>query len=214
MRPTVVSLPPSITDNASAASPASTASTASTGSTLSVPARIEWQALNCPAPGCGEPLDLDRDGTSCTRCRGLLVQRVWAERLLPAFGRPALPPVFQSEPRELACPACRRAMAPVLCHGVASWSCPACRWLFIEGPRKDELMPDSSIHAASVSAPAPLVPMRTRALLKPRLVMVATERAKETGKGVSPKLLDALGILVLVALIVAVVVVESNLKLG
>src|SRR5688572_1303366 len=104
MRPSHVSPPlsPSPTPSPSHAGP----------STLSVPARIEWQALNCPA--CNEVLDLDRDGTSCTSCRGLLVQRVWADRLLPAMGRPALPPVFQSAPRDLVCPACRRGMAPVL----------------------------------------------------------------------------------------------------
>jgi ribosomal protein L37AE/L43A len=171
--------------------------TTSNGSTLSVPARIEWQALNCPA--CNEPLDLDRDGTSCTRCRGLLVQRVWADRLLPAMGRPALPPVFQSTPRDLECPACRRAMAPVLMHGVAAWSCAACRWLFIEGPKKSELLEPN---ARAVVAPP------GRALSKPSFIMVATERAKDAAK--SPKLRDALAILVLVALIVAVVVVEVH----
>jgi ribosomal protein L37AE/L43A len=177
MRPSPVSTPPS------------------GPSTLSVPARIEWQALNCPA--CNEPLDLDRDGTSCTRCRGLLVQRVWADRLLPAMGRPALPPVFQSTPRDLECPACRRGMSPVLMHGVAAWSCAACRWLFIEGPRKAALLEPN---APVVAAPP------TRALAKPSFIMVATERAKDAAK--SPKLRDALAILVLVALIVAVVVVE------
>ena len=177
MRPSLVSLPPS------------------GPSTLSVPARIEWHALNCPA--CNEPLDLDRDGTSCTRCRGLLVQRVWADRLLPAMGRPALPPVFQSTPRDLECPACHRAMAPVLCHGVAAWSCAACRWLFIEGPRKVELLEPN---AAALIAP----PSRT--LSKASLLMVATERAKDAAR--SPKLRDAFAILTLVALIAAVVVVE------
>ena len=114
------------------------ASPSSSPSTLSVPARIEWQALSCPA--CGEGLDDDRDGTSCAGCCGLLVQRVWADRLLPTLGRPVLPPVFEARPRVLPCPGCHRGMAPVLCHGVAAWSCPACRWLFIEGSRKVELL--------------------------------------------------------------------------
>lgn len=181
MRPSSVSLPPSTTTSPS---------------TLSVPARIEWQALNCPA--CGEGLDLDRDGTSCSHCRGLLVQRVWADRLLPMMGRPALPPVFQSQPRELVCPACRRGMVPVLCHGVAAWSCAACRWLFIEGLKKAELFEPNA-------APA-IVSMPTRNLTKPSLLMVATERAKDAAK--SAKLRDAVAILMLVSLIAAVAFVE------
>jgi hypothetical protein len=88
-------------------------------------------------------------------------------------------------------------MSPVLMHGVAAWSCAACRWLFIEGPRKAALLEPN---APVVAAPP------TRALAKPSFIMVATERAKDAAK--SPKLRDALAILVLVALIVAVVVVE------
>jgi len=178
-----------------------TSSTSTTPSTLSVPARIEWQALNCPA--CGEVLDLDRDGTSCTRCRGLLAQRVWAERLLPSLGRPALPPVFQAEPRVMGCPGCHKAMAPVLCHGVAAWSCPACRWLFIEGPRKDELM--------HPGAPAPAPPPSAaskRPLAQASLVCVATERAREAARG--RRIFDVLGVIVLAALIIAVVAIEAG----
>src|SRR4051812_5166703 len=90
--------------------------------------------LSCPA--CTEQLDEDHDGTSCDQCGGLLVPRVWADRCLPAMGRPVLPPVFVSAPRDLPCPSCKRAMVPVLCHGVSSWSCARCRWLFFEGPRR------------------------------------------------------------------------------
>lgn len=193
MRPASVTLPPTATLSTLTAS--ATAAPSTLSSTRTVPARIEWQALSCPA--CAEALDLDRDGTSCTRCRGLLVQRVWAERLLPTLGRPTLPPVFQPAPRELSCPGCRRAMSPVLVHGVAAWSCAACRWLFLEGPRSRQLMqPD-----------APVAASPARSLEKASLLHVATERARDVAA--SPRLRDALGILVLVALVVAVLVVET-----
>ena len=163
-----------------------------------MPARVQWQALNCPA--CGEVLDQDRDGTACTRCKGLLVQRVWAERLLPDLGRPMLPPVFQAAPKELGCPECERAMAPVLVHGVAAWSCPRCRWLFLEGLRNRQLMEPASL------PPSPAV----RTLARASLLQVFSERAAAARRNASPKLLDALGILVLAALIVAVFVIEAR----
>lgn len=186
MRPDPITLPP----------PAH-ASPHLSASSLSAPARVQWQALNCPA--CGEVLDQDRDGTACTRCHGLLVQRVWAERLLPDLGRPTLPPVFQAAPRELGCPECQRAMAPVLVHGVAAWSCPRCRWLFLEGPRNKQLMEPSSL------PPSPVIRPLTRA----SLLQVFSEQARAVTRKASPKLVDALAILVLAALIVAVVVVQA-----
>jgi Zn-finger nucleic acid-binding protein len=162
-----------------------------------VPARIEWQALNCP--GCGEVLDQDRDGTACTRCQGLLVQRVWAERLLPALGRPVLPPVFQSAPKVLACPACQRAMAPVLCHGVAAWSCPRCRWLFLEGPRSRQLI-----------EPTALPTLGVRELPRASMLQVSNKRARAVRKRSSTMLLDVLGILALAALVAVFMTVQHG----
>ena len=187
MRPAPITLPPT-----AHASPHLSASS------LSVPARVQWQALNCPA--CGEVLDQDRDGTAFTRCRGLLVQRVWAERLLPDLGRPMLPPVFQAAPKELGCPECHRAMAPVLVHGVAAWSCARCRWLFLEGPRNKQLMEPTSL------PPSPII----RQLARASLLQVFSEQARAATRRASPKLVDALGILVLAALIIAVIVVEAR----
>src|SRR5689334_16626335 len=102
------------------------------------PEPISFASLTCPC--CNEILDDDRDGTSCDQCGGLLVQRVWAERCLPLMGRPVLPPVFVAAPRTRTCPSCKKDMAPVLCHGVSSWSCARCRWLFFDGVKHRELL--------------------------------------------------------------------------
>jgi hypothetical protein len=151
------------------------------------PAPVIFAAMPCPA--CGEPLDEDVDGTSCVRCGGLLVPRVFAERLHPAMGPATLPPVFESTPREINCPKCTRAMSPVLCHGVASHSCPRCRLLFFEGPRRPQLV--------DPQAPSP-VPQRT--LAKPTLLSIIAEGAKE-----APAMIrDALGVIVLAAVVIIV----------
>ena len=155
------------------------------------PAPVIFDAMSCPA--CGEPLDEDQDGTSCARCGGLLVPRVFAERLNPLMGRPALPPVFEAAPRAFACPGCKRTMAPVLCHGVTSHACPRCRLLFFEGPRRQQL----------VEPTAPAV-LPERAIAQPTLLSVVKDGARE-----APALLkDALGVLVLAAVVILVMFLE------
>jgi hypothetical protein len=157
------------------------------------PAPISFASLACPR--CHEILDDDKDGTSCDQCGGLLVQRVWAERLLPSLGRPVLPPVFASVPHELACPSCKRAMAPVLCHGVASFSCARCRWLFFDGVKRREIEPGSP-------PPPPALPVR--AIARANLVAVFAARAHSA----TVKARDIVGLVVLTALVVTAVVLE------
>ena len=167
-------------------------------------------ALPCPA--CHEPLDEDHDGTSCDHCGGLLVPRVWADRCLPAMGRPALPPVFLSAPKVMACPGCRRAMAAVLCHGVSSWSCPQCRWLFFEGLRRSELRGDPSRSLAALAQAPVIGPATTTATTTgrsiPRASLLAVFTANAARASVTVR--DALGLFVLAALVVAAIVLEGR----
>jgi hypothetical protein len=154
-------------------------------------------ALPCPA--CGEGLEDDRDGTSCDQCGGLLAQRVWAERYLPTLGRPMLPPVFLATPRDVTCPTCTRAMSPVLCHGVAAWSCARCRWLFFEGKKRRELA--DGVGPSTLPAELP-----KRALAKPALLQVTSEGARH-----APVMArEVLGVVVLVALLVTAVAIETH----
>jgi hypothetical protein len=155
------------------------------------PAPVQFDALSCPA--CGERLDEDHDGTSCGGCGGLLVPRVFAERLHPMMGPASLPPVFEPEPRALACPGCRREMTPVLCHGVASHSCPRCRLLFFAGPRRRQL--------TDPQAPPPVM---VKALARPTLLSLIVGGARE-----APALMrEALGVLVLAAVVLAALFFE------
>lgn len=156
------------------------------------PAPIDLSCLRCPA--CDTPLEDDRDGTACSNCGGLLVPRVFAERLFPAQGKPALPPVLPSVAATRRCPGCARDMGPVLCHGIAAWSCARCRWLFFEGARRRQL---ASPEAAS---PVPA----GRDVKSPTLVSVIVDRAREAPSVVR----EALGVIVLATLVIGAMFLE------
>lgn len=156
------------------------------------PSPIDLSALRCPA--CDTPLDDDRDGTACSHCGGLLVPRVFAERLFPARGKPALPPVMPGAAPSRRCPGCAREMGAVLCHGIAAWSCGRCRWLFFEGARRHQLgSPDA----------APPVPAG-RQVLEPSLLSVIADRAREAPSVVR----EALGVIVLATLVIGAMFLE------
>lgn len=156
------------------------------------PAPVDLSTLRCPA--CDTPLDDDRDGTSCCHCGGLLVPRVFAERLFPTQGKPALPPVLPGPAPARRCPGCVRDMAPVLCHGIAAWSCARCRWLFFEGTRRRQLLsPDA----------APPVP-QGRDVQVPTLLSVIVDQAREAPSVVR----EALGVIVLATLVIGAMFLE------
>jgi hypothetical protein len=150
------------------------------------PEPVPLDALPCPA--CQTTLADDADGTRCPACDGLLVHRTWALRAAPELGRPALQPAFVADARERHCPMCRRTMGAVLCHGVLSWSCGRCRWLFFDGPK----------HRAFTQPRVP-APLPKRTLAMPALVQVVAENARNAAPA---HVRDALGVLVLAAIIV------------
>ena len=158
---------------------------------MSHPAPVTLRSLSCPA--CGTTLLDDPDGTRCPSCDGVLVHRAWAVRAHPELGRPTLTPAFIGDERTRTCPVCQRDMGPVLCHAVLAWSCARCRFLFFEGPQ----------HRA-LTSPGAEVPVAPRTLRAPSLLAVVAERARHTPSHVK----DALGVLVLAALVVAAMVLE------
>lgn len=156
------------------------------------PAPLDLTALRCPA--CDTPLEDDRDGTSCNHCGGLLVPRVFAERLFPAQGKAVLPPVLPGPQPCRRCPGCAREMGPVLCHGIAAWSCGRCRWLFFEGARRRQLL--------SPDQPAPVAVARD--VKEPTLLSVVVDRAREAPSVAR----EALGVIVLATLVISAMFLE------
>jgi Zn-finger nucleic acid-binding protein len=161
---------------------------------MSHPAPIPLDALPCPA--CGNTLTDDPDGTRCPSCDGVLVHRTWATRAQPELGRPALSPVFIGDARARVCSLCQREMGAVQCHGVLAWSCARCRFLFFDGPKHRAL---TTPHAL----PSPRL-ISSRTLHAPSLLRVVANRAQQAPSHVR----DALGIMVLAALVVVAMILE------
>ena len=82
-------------------------------------------------------------------------------------------------------------MKPVLCHAVASWSCARCRWLFFEGARTTHQAANDDV---------------TRSLSRPSMIAVIAK----TTKSAPVMLREALGIVVLAAIVIGVIVLERS----
>lgn len=161
---------------------------------MSHPAPIAFQALACPACGCTLDED-DAAGARCVTCAGVLVPRTWARHAFPALGRPTFSPAFIGDARTRTCSHCVQAMAPVLCHGILAWSCARCRSLFFDGAKH------AALTRPGRSAPTPLP---ERALQAPSRVHVIVEHARHASGVVR----DALGVMVLAALVLVALLLE------